>query len=175
MNAFARWVAAGCLLVSALPSPAAEPVKPSFEQGSRVRVGDVSPVLSVQTVDGQTVDFHGKVVVLNFFATWCGPCMMEMPRLEKEVWRPLKGKGLLVIAVGREHSVPEILAFQRQTRHSFLFAADPKREIYGKFAEALIPRCVVIGKDGVIKYQVAAYSPKGFSGLTAAVRSELGK
>ena len=138
------------------------------------KVGDKSPVTSVRTVDGKTVDFANKVVVLNFFATWCGPCMMEMPHVQKDLWEPLKSKGLIVIAAGREHSDAEIKAFQEKNRYTFLFAADPKRDIFGKFATQSIPRCVVIGKDGIIKYAEQTPTPKDLPNF-AAIQAALGK
>jgi thiol-disulfide isomerase/thioredoxin len=144
-------------------------------EGTLTKVGDVSPVLSVKTVDNQIVDFHGKVVVLNFFATWCGPCMEEMPHLETDLWRPLKAKGLVLVSVGREHTDAEVKKFQKAKGYSFSFAADPKREVYGKFATQLIPRCIVIGKDGRIKYQSMGFAKDEFPALIRAVTAELEK
>jgi thiol-disulfide isomerase/thioredoxin len=139
------------------------------------KVGDISPVLSIHTVDGQVADFHGKVVVLNFFATWCGPCKQEMPHLEKDLWQPLQGKGLVLVSVGREHSEAEVKEFQTKNGYSFSFAADPKREIYGKFATQFIPRCILIGKDGHIKFQSMGFSEAEFPALLKAVNDELAK
>src|SRR5438093_12355 len=125
------------------------------------------PVAEVHrlSLDGQTVDFSNRVVVLSFFATWCGPCMAEMPHLQKDLWEPLKSKGLTLIAVGREHSVAEMNAFQAKKGFSFLFAADPKREVFGKFATQSIPRCVVVGRDGHIKFQSIGFEEKEFANL----------
>ncbi len=139
------------------------------------KVGDSSPVMAVRTIDGKDINFANQVVVLNFFATWCGPCMSEMPHVEKDLWEPLKAKGLVVVAVGREHSVAEVKAFQEKKGFTFAFAADPKREVYGKFATQYIPRCIVIGKDGKIKYQSMGFSEKEFAGLVKTVEGELGK
>jgi peroxiredoxin len=149
-------------------APADEPVP-----GALTKAGDLSPVLSIQTVNQGTINFSGQVVVLSFFATWCGPCRQEMPYLEQGLWQPLKDAGLVLIAVGREHSVAEVQAFQKQSGLTFLFAADPKREIYGKFATETIPRCVVIGKDGRVKYQTVGFSVGEVSKLIARVKVEL--
>ena len=139
------------------------------------KVGDKSPVHSVRTSDGKELAFTGKVVVLNFFATWCGPCNSEMPHLEKDLWQPLKDKGLLLVAVGREHSVAEVEKFKSQKGLSFAFAADPKREIFSQFATQSIPRCVVVGKDGEIKFQSIGFEEKEFGSLVEAVKRELAK
>ena len=139
------------------------------------KVGDKSPVLSVHTIDGKKVDFANRVVVLNFFATWCGPCMSEMPHVQKELWEPLKSKGLIVVALGREHSEQDVKAFQEKKGFTFLFAADPKREVFSKFATQGIPRCIVIGKDGLIKYQSLGFGEHEFTNLVKAAEAELAK
>ena len=139
------------------------------------KVGDISPIFSVPTINGQDLDLHDKVVVLNFFATWCGPCMDEMPSLEKSVWDEFKNKGLILASIGQGHSQSELERFQRQNSYSFPLVADPSREIYHQFATAYIPRAVVIGKDGRIKFQSVGYTPQDFAALVNAVKTELGK
>ncbi len=139
-----------------------------------VRVGDASPVLSLTTVDGQPVDFRGSVVVLSFFATWCGPCMQEMPHLQKDLWEPLKAKGLVLVAVGREHTEKEVQAFRKTKPYTFLYASDPNRAVYSRFAKQYIPRCFVIGRDGKVKYESMGFTEEEFARLVSAVKAELG-
>jgi hypothetical protein len=61
-----------------------------WDKATRLKVGDPAPVLALQSIDGRTLDLRQKVVVLNFFKTQCAPCMAEMPRLQKDIWEPLK-------------------------------------------------------------------------------------
>jgi peroxiredoxin len=145
------------------------------DESTLTKVGDKTPVPSIRTIDGKDVKLEGQVVVLNFFATWCGPCMSEMPHLQQKLWEPLEKKGLVLIAVGREHAEAEIKAFKEKKKFTFAFAADPKREIFGKFATQSIPRCVVVGKDGRIKYQSVGFEEAEFEKLVAAVKKELEK
>lgn len=137
------------------------------------KVGDKSPVASIRTIEGKDVKLEGQVVLLNFFATWCGPCMMEMPHLQKELWEPLQKQGLVLVAVGREHSEAEVKAFKDKKQFSFAFAADPKREIFARFATQSIPRCVLVGKDGLIKFQSVGFTEEEFKALVEAVKNEL--
>lgn len=99
----------------------------------------------------------------------------EMPNLEKSLWQPLRDKGLVLVSVGREHSVAEVSDFQKKKGFSFLFAADTKREVYAKFATQYIPRCILIGKDGRIKFQSVGYSDQEFPELIKAAKEELAK
>jgi peroxiredoxin len=145
------------------------------DDSTLTKVGDKSPVTSVRTIDGKEVKLEGQVVVLNFFATWCGPCMSEMPHLQQKLWEPLEKRGLALVAVGREHTEAEVKAFKEKKPFTFAFAADPKREIFSKFATQSIPRCVVVGKDGRIKYQSIGYDEAEFEKLVAAVKKELDK
>lgn len=139
------------------------------------KTGDVSPLTSIRTIDGRDLDFRGKVVVLDLFATWCGPCREEMPYVEKYLWQGFKDQGVMVVAVGREHTAAEVAAFQKQTGCTFAFAEDPQRKIFSMFAKEYIPRCILIGKDGRIKCQTVGFSQEDFRKLIVGLTVETRK
>jgi len=148
--------------------------------GGIVKVGQTAPNFSGVATDGATVELKslaGKVVLLNFFATWCGPCMQEMPRIESEIWKSKKFRdaGVVVLAVGREHGVDELKKFKESKRLTFQILADPKREIYSKYAKEYIPRCYLIGKDGKIKYASMGFDPNDFEKLKSAIAAAIKK
>ncbi len=140
-----------------------------------VKIGDIYPTPSFQTIDGQSIDLAGKITVLSFFATWCRPCMAELPHLEKDLWEPLKGKGLQVVAIGRGHSESELKVFRKQKEFTFPLVADPKNEIFNGLATGYIPRCLVIGRDGRIKSQEIGFVLQEFEALRNIVATELGE
>ncbi|MCX6135081.1 MAG: redoxin domain-containing protein [Ignavibacteriales bacterium] len=140
------------------------------------KVGQAVPDFNVTTLDGKVLkiaDLKGKVVLINFFATWCGPCMGEMPHVEKEIWQQLKNESLVVLAIGREHSKEELVKFNKEKGFTFLIAPDPKREIYSKFAKQFIPRNYVVGKDGMIVFQSMGYATEEFTKMVELIKSQL--
>src|SRR5437660_2140915 len=78
------------------------------------KVGQQVPEFGWTTLDGQKFDaktLHGKVVLVNFFATWCGPCMEEMPHLQKDIFQQFKDKNFVMVSIGREHNDAELKEF----------------------------------------------------------------
>jgi peroxiredoxin len=140
------------------------------------KVGQPVPKFTVTTLDGKSIniaEMKGKVVLINFFATWCGPCMGEMPHVEKEIWQGLKNEKLVVLAIGREHSKEELIKFNKEKGFTFLIAPDPKREVYSLFAKQFIPRNYVIGKDGTILFQSIGYSEEEFGKMVQLIKARL--
>jgi thiol-disulfide isomerase/thioredoxin len=115
----------------------------------------------------------GTVVLINFFATWCGPCMGEMPHIESDIWQPLKGDKFLILAIGREHSKDELIKFKKEKGFTFPIAPDSKRAVYSLFAKQFIPRNVVIGKDGKIAYQSMGYTKEEFGKMIDRIKALL--
>jgi peroxiredoxin len=137
------------------------------------KVGQKVPSFEFKSIDGKSYkieDFKGKYVLINFFATWCGPCMKEMPEMEKEIWDKLKKEDFVVIAIGREHTIDELKKFNEEKKFTFIIGADPNREIYSKFAPSLIPRNYVLDKTGKIIYQKDGYSNVEFFKLTTLLK-----
>ncbi len=160
-------------ILNSLPPVSVPKNEQSRLDATLTKVGDVSPLAAIRTIDGEDLDFHGKTVLLDFFATWCGPCMLEMPVLEKNIQQPFKDAGLVVVAVGRGHSESELNKFRDKNNYTFFYAADPNKELFGKFATNAIPRAVLIGRDGKIKFQSAGFKPEEFIALENVVKTEL--
>jgi peroxiredoxin len=146
---------------------------------SYTKVGQQMPAFSVTTLDGKQLkiaDLKGKVVLVNFWATWCPPCLAEMPRLEKEVWRKYKSSAnFVMVAIAREQSEQEIAAFRKENGFSFPMAADLKREAYQLFGNGGIPRSYVMGTGGQILYQSVGYDPAEFDQMKMVVEKALAK
>jgi peroxiredoxin len=145
-------------------------------ESTLVKLGDTAPAFSVTTTDGKEVStqkLKGKVILLNFFATWCPPCLAELPHLEAEVWQKFKDRGLALVLIGREHSTDDLVRFKAEQKLTMPFAADPKREVYAKYATEGIPRNFLIGTDGKVKFQSLSYDEAEFAQMVKAIESEL--
>jgi peroxiredoxin len=142
------------------------------------KIGQPAPDFTTTSLTGEPLalaKLRGRVVVLSFFATWCGPCKEELPHVQKELWQALRAKGLVVIGIDREEAPAVIAPFVQKMGLTFAIAADPGRQIYGRYATAYIPRTYVIAPDGAIAFQTAGSGPEDFARLVAITKQLVAK
>ncbi len=141
------------------------------------KIGDKAPLFSCKTIDNKTVDIaqlQGKIILINFFATWCGPCNQELPLLEKNIWDKYKNNPSFdLIILGREHTEKEVRDFVKTKKFTMPFAPDPNRDIFKLYATQSIPRNIIIGKDGKIIFQSIGYNDTEFKRIEAFLAEKL--
>lgn len=152
----------------------AQQAKPDA-RGYIVKVGDKAPDdFKLVLANGETTSLtklKGKVVVLQFTASWCVVCREEMPHLEKDVWQAYKDKGLMLIGVDRDEPLAVVQKFAKDMKISYPLALDPGADIFGRFADKKsgVTRNIVIDREGKIVYLTRLYDEKEFKGMLAAI------
>jgi len=132
-------------------------------------LGTDMPEFEYKTVDGNTLkseDLFGKVVLVNFYASWCGPCKRELPFVEKDLWKKYQDNddfALLVIA--RQEDWDKIDEFKENSKLDLPYHPDPKRDIYNQFAEKYIPRNYLFDKQGRLVLFSKGYKESEFTEL----------
>lgn len=141
-----------------------------------VKVGDPAPDFSVALFDGSHLtlsELRGKVVLLNFWATWCPPCRQELTRVQKDLIDRFAGRDFLFLPVSRGEKRSDVAAFREQTGYTFPMGLDSTRTIYNRYATNFIPRNYLIDRDGRIITATIGYSPEEFDELIAAIERAL--
>jgi len=144
---------------------------------TRNKVGDLSPNFSFNLTKDKLAnlsDYKGKIVVLDFFATWCPPCRMELPRVQKEIWDKYKNNPKFALfAFDREENWDKVLPFKQKNNFTFPMVPDMGRVIFSLYASQSIPRTIVIDENGKILYQSIGYTEKDFNELLALLADKL--
>ena len=115
-------------------------------------VGDAAPDFTAVLTDGTEFTLseqQGKVVLLNFWATWCGPCVREMPAFEKLYGE--YGEDIAILAVNCMESEDIVKAFQDENGYTFPIACDPEGDVSLKYPSQGIPYTLVIDEKGIIQ------------------------
>jgi peroxiredoxin len=119
-------------------------------------------------------DYKGKIVLINFFATWCAPCRKELPLVQGQIWNKHKDNPkFAMFTFGREQSWDEVLKFGKDQNISFPLLPDLKRKIYGLFAKEGIPRSFLIDENGKIIYLSEGFEESHFNELKELIDNSL--
>ncbi len=120
------------------------------------RVGQRAPDFELKNLDGQTIsleDLRGKAVLLNFWATWCGPCRGEMPYLE-EIYQEWSDEKLLLLAINIGESSSQAKDFLQSNNLSLPVLLDIRQAVAEQYNITAIPTTFFIDKDGIIQDKV---------------------
>lgn len=118
-----------------------------------------APDFTLRDLRGNTVrlqDFRGKVVFLNFWATWCPPCRLEMPTME-ELHKEFSDRGLVVLAVNFRESQDDVRSFVKQHGLTFTTLLDEQEMAFGLYRAWSLPTTYLINKNGEAVGKVIGY------------------
>jgi peroxiredoxin len=144
------------------------------DTGYIVKKGQTAPDFTLTTTEGKIFKLsenRGKVIMLQFTASWCGVCRKEMPHIESEIWQPLKGKDFILVGIDRDEPINVVRGFEKKMNISYPLAPDSAAMVFQLYAkkEAGITRNVIIDRDGKIVFLTRLYDEKEFNAMKAVI------
>lgn len=166
MNAFIAYVVLGLAIV--LVSGCARP-QPETEQ--MLQIDSAAPEFALPDLGGQTValkDFRGKVVMVEFWATWCGPCRMSMPLMEslqKEF-----ASDMVLLAVNVQETREDVLDYVRAHGVHSRVLLDAEGSVGAAYGADSIPMQILIDRKGIVRHVQAGFGPDTASQLRSEIQ-----
>ncbi len=150
-----------------------------YKHQYKVKVGDIAPDFEMSLPNGEKVklsSLRGKVVMLQFTASWCGVCRKEMPHIESDIWLKHKDNSkFALLGIDRDEPAETVLKFAETTGVTYPIGLDPDGDIFGLYADkkAGITRNVIIDKDGKIVMLTRLYDEEEFRQMVKVIDSLL--
>ena len=149
------------------------------EYGYIVKIGQQMPEIEFTLTNGQkimTSDLKGKVVMLQFTASWCSVCRSEMPHIENEIWQKHKNSGdFLLYGIDLDEPLKKVNKFHSDMKITYPLALDPKGKIFYTIAEkgAGVTRNIILDRDGKIVFMTRLYKEEEFNEMKNVIESLL--
>ncbi|MEA5072531.1 MAG: redoxin domain-containing protein [Petrimonas sp.] len=150
-------------------------VQDTLDRQYRVKVGDPAPDFEMALPDGKKIklsDLRGRVVMLQFTASWCGVCRKEMPHIEKEIWQKHKDNPQFALyGIDREEPAEKIQVLREATGVTYPIGMDPDAGIFGLYAEkdAGITRNIIIDREGKIVMLTRLFEEEEFNEMVSLI------
>jgi len=132
-----------------------------------------APAFTLQSVDGKTVSlaqYKGDVVMINFWASWCGPCRQEMPLLD-DIYKQYKDMGFVLLGVNVEPDPHNANAWLSKTPVSYPILYDPKSQVSQLYSVQAMPTTVIVDRQGVVRFVHNGYLPGDENQYMNSIRS----
>ena len=139
------------------------------------KIGDTIPDFTMTLINGKKIsskDWKGKVVMLQFTASWCGVCRKEMPFIERDLWlKHKRNSDFLLFAVDRDEPLEKVQRYHKEMEISYPIAIDPLAEVFGIFADkkAGVTRNVIIDQKGKIVFMTRLFKEAEFKEMVRVI------
>jgi thiol-disulfide isomerase/thioredoxin len=124
-------------------------------------VGQPAPDFALRSFGGETLrlsEHLGEVVIINFWATWCGPCRQEMPLLD-QIYTKYRPVGLVLLSVNLDHNMEPAMEMAQTLEVSYPVLYDAQKSVGRSYQVSSMPVTVLIDRAGVIRYVSEGYKP----------------